>query len=207
MTSPNATFVLGASSAGLGVIAAVIGSPVIGVTAAFVAALAWYFDHRAGNAKEATAKTRAEEAERALIELQKSVAPRRLTETQRNSLIERIRESKGRIAVVSPMLDSEASDFADDIDAALREAGWETARIRNWISSGFGVSVGWLDGPSESDLAFLKAFATLLSELGIMTGHRVFTSDNANSMSPGVQPGVAYLLVATKPLLVSATDE
>ncbi|MEQ1895820.1 MAG: hypothetical protein ABL971_00375 [Vicinamibacterales bacterium] len=143
-------------------------------------------------------QARAANAEAELARIRQQVVARKLTASQRSSLISHIGGRKAQFVVVSPLMDSEAADFADDLDAALREAGAETLRVRNWISSGFGVSVGWLTGAAEPDLRGIRELAATLSGSGIPTRELVFTATTAASMSPHVQTGLAYLVVGPR---------
>ena len=84
------------------------------------------------NEKEAARLREIAEDERlARLRLVKRIAPRRLTGEQRETPI-----SGGSLAIVSPMSDAEASDFADDFNSAIQTgANWNTLRIPAYVAA------------------------------------------------------------------------
>jgi hypothetical protein len=58
-----------------------------------------------------------------------------------------------------------------------------------------------MSGTPEKDLQGLRDFAEVLRSIGVDTGETVFPEGDG-SMSPHVEAGVAYLLIAQKPMLV-----
>jgi hypothetical protein len=142
---------------------------------------------------------RAAKAEVELERFKRDVAPRKLTPSQRESLINAFGARKGTLIIVSPIMNPEANDFADQIDEAFRAVNWDTLRIRNWIHTGYGVSVGYPSGTSDADVAGMGNLAKLLTSiLGLPVGLAALKDGDA-SMSPQVQKGFAYLLIAQKP--------
>jgi len=107
-----------------------------------------------------------------------------------------LRGFKGGVAIVSPMADGEASDFADDLDSAIKEVPWETVRIKNRITDKFGVSIVTAEG---TVLPSIKLLDDALSAISVP--HRVTTVKNGDaSTSPAFQAGYLYLVVEHKPL-------
>jgi len=131
-----------------------------------------------------------------LLGLQKQSEARRLTGGQRIELSKLLRGFKGGVAIVSPMADGEASDFADDLDSAIKEVPWETVRIKNRITDKFGVSIVTAEG---TVLPSIKLLDDALSAISVP--HRVTTVKNGDaSTSPAFQAGYLYLVVEHKPL-------
>ena len=88
------------------------------------------------------------------LKLEAKVAPRRLNGTQKESLAKFLENDPGAVAIVSSIQDPESSDFADDFESSLRDAHWQTARIRNHTEGAgvqYGVSVGTFVGTSLGD--------------------------------------------------------
>jgi hypothetical protein len=104
----------------------------------------------------------------------------------------------GGVAIVSPMADGEASDFADDFNSAIHDgAGWDTVRIKNRITEKFGVSVVTVDGTQPSPA--LNRLDWALTAIGVP--HEVTTIKNGDaSTSPPFQAGHLYLVIEHKPL-------
>jgi hypothetical protein len=58
--------------------------------------------------------------------------------------------------MVSSLFDAESSDFADDFDSALREAGWKPLRIKNRTVLAFGISVATVEGTAAAQICTRK---------------------------------------------------
>ena len=80
------------------------------------------------------------------LELEQRAQPRRLTGDQRQSLVELLSGKVGGVTIVSSLVDAESSDYANDFDAAIREAGWNTLRIKNRTVLAYGVSIATVEG-------------------------------------------------------------
>lgn len=156
----------------------------------------------AADAKAEMAKqqTRAALAEKNLLELQGQVEPRRLTESQKAELV-RLLTGGGPngVAIVTPLMDGEASDFADDFKSALEAANWQTVRIVNRISSRFGVAVVTCEGTGGPVLPLAKKLSDALTAAGIAHELTTFKAGDA-STSPAFQAGYLYLVIEHKPL-------
>lgn len=152
-------------------------------------------------------QTRAAIAEKSLLELRAQVAPRRLSGKQKAELAALLAgEGRNGVAIVSPMMDGEASDFADDFKSAVETAHWETLRIVNRISSKFGLAVVTCEGTGEPVLALAKRLDDALNSVGI--AHEVTTFKNEDaSTSPPFQTGYLYLVVEHKPLPNAKANE
>jgi hypothetical protein len=137
-----------------------------------------------------------EEERRARLKLQKESEPRRLMGAQKDTLARLLANAPSKIAIVSKVLDTESSDFADDFDSALRLANWETLRIKNRISSKYGVSLGTATGTPFSPL--IKKFSDALTAVGVLHDTTTFAVGDA-STSPAFQAGVLYLVIEQKP--------
>ena len=131
-----------------------------------------------------------------LLSLQKQSEPRRLTGEQKERLSKLLKPTTNSGAfIVTPLMDGEASDYADDFEASLHAANWQTERIKNLISSKFGVSVVTAGTP----IPLAKTLSDALTAAGI--SHDNETVDNGNaSMSPAFQTGYLYLVIQHKTL-------
>jgi hypothetical protein len=131
-----------------------------------------------------------------LLKLRKESEPRRLTGSQRTNLVRHLAGIHEAVVIVSRVVDTESADFADDLNSALHDAGWETVRIQNRISSRYGVSLGTVAGTSFSQGAMRLNEA--LTAIGIVHDNPVFAVGDA-STSPAFQSGVLYLVVEQRP--------
>ena len=148
------------------------------------------------NERAAEANEKTEREKLARLELERGVSPRRLTGEQRAELTKLLRRVKAGVAIVSPITDGEASDFADDLDSAIKGASWETLRIKNRITEKFGLSVVTATGTA---LPSIKLLDDALTAIGVL--HNVSTvKDGDASISPAFQTGYLYLVVDHKPL-------
>jgi hypothetical protein len=146
---------------------------------------------------------RAAVAETNLLELRGQVEPRRLTASQKSELTKLLtRGGSDGAAIVTPLMDGEASDFAGDFNSALQAANWTTLRIVNRISSSFGIAVVTCEGTKEPVLLVAKRLSDALSAAGIPHESKTFKDGDA-STSPSFQAGYVYLVVEHKPLPVA----
>lgn len=133
-----------------------------------------------------------------LLTLRKQTEARRLTGEQKIKLANLLSNENGGVAIVSPMADGEAFDFADDFDSALQAAHWQTGRIKNHITSRFGVSLLTVEGTA---LPSTKKLSDALTSIGIT--HDVIilkTNDSTiNTIVPAFQAGYLYLVINHKP--------
>lgn len=132
-----------------------------------------------------------------LLKLRKEGEPRRLTGEQKDRLRRLLETHPTPIAIVSRIVDTESSDFADDFATALHEAHWESSRIRNRISSKYGVSVGTVGANSASEVRLLS---DALTSIGVPNEVVSFAADDA-STSPHFQEHVLYLVIEQHPPL------
>ncbi len=101
--------------------------------------------------------------------------------------------------------DAEGSDFADDLDSALREADWQTSRIRNRTDGAgvrYGVFLGTFDRTKPRDRTNVEAGKRLhdtLTSVGIKNEETIFEAREEATMSPYFKAGELYLIVAHKP--------
>jgi hypothetical protein len=100
--------------------------------------------------KTAEAQREATEAQRALGQ---AVASRRLTGEQKVELTKFLKQYSDPvgIVVVSALLDPESSDFADDFDAAIKDAKWKTLRPKDRLTNNTGISLGVAEGTPTLD--------------------------------------------------------
>lgn len=133
-----------------------------------------------------------------LVTLQNQSEARRLTGAQQEKLAGLLKGVQGGLAIVSPMADGEASDFADDFDKAIHNgAGWDTLRIKNRITEKYGLSLVTAEGTPP--LNTLNVLGNALRAIGI--SYNVATvKDGDASTSPHFQAGYLYLVVEHKPL-------
>ena len=100
---------------------------------------------------------------------------------------------------------AEGSDFADDLDLALRNANWRTSRIRNRtdaVSVRYGVFVGPFDRTQPRDRTNVEAGKRLHDapiSVGIENEETIFETREEATMSPLFKAGELYLVVAHKP--------
>jgi hypothetical protein len=155
-------------------------------------------NERAGQANESAKKLEQENLllQAEVFTLRKQTEPRRLAGSQRDKLTELLKRHIDGVAVVSAMADPESNDFADDLDTALHDAQWETLRIRNRISSAYGVSVGVVPGGVARPGA--KILRDALTAIGIPCEPFTFKNGDA-STSPAFQAGYIYLVIEHKP--------
>ena len=80
----------------------------------------------AANAKSEMARqqTRAADAERALLELQQRLAHRRISKADHDRLVASLIPFRGSVVRLTKLGDAEAAQYADDVLAILRDAGW-----------------------------------------------------------------------------------
>ena len=133
-----------------------------------------------------------------LLGVRKQSEARRLTGEQKRELIKLLSGGDEGVAIVSPIADGEASDFADDFDSALQAAHWQTLRIRNRITTKFGVSLVTVEG---TVLARTKRLSDALTAVGIShETNTLKTSDTSlQSISPKFEVGYLYLVIEHKP--------
>lgn len=156
----------------------------------------------AADAKAEMAKqqTRAAIAEKSLLELQRQAEPRRLSHGQKSELGSLLTgRGPNGVAIVTPLMDGEASDFADDFKSAVEAANWQTVRILNRISGKYGVAVVTCEGTQGPVLLLAKRLSDALSAAGIVHTSETFKDGDA-STSPAFQAGYLYLVIEHKPL-------
>lgn len=133
-----------------------------------------------------------------LLKLRKEAEPRRLSGEQKERFARFLASHPAPIGVVSRLVDTEASDFADDFDVALKTARWETLRIKNRISSKYGVSISFVSAVAPNSVPELKLLDQALTEIGVPHQIEEFKVGDA-SMSPAFQDRGLYLVVDEKP--------
>jgi len=152
------------------------------------------------NEKEAARLRKIAEDERlARLRLVKRIAPRRLTGEQRETLAKLLRPiSGGSLAIVSPMSDAEASDFADDFNSAIQTgANWNTLRIPAHVEvKTFGVFIGMVGVSSSARITLLSH---ALDAIGVAYEIVASGTDGLATISPPVQQRTLFLIVAHKP--------
>lgn len=133
------------------------------------------------------------------VKFENQMIARRLTEIQQVALFKLLQVRPEAIVIVTSFQDSEAADYAEDFESVFRRAGWETMRIRNHISTKFGLQLGvtegtLLEGPKRISAALLSAQ---------IPHQTVSFKDGDASTSPAFQKGVIYLVIEHKPEPVS----
>jgi hypothetical protein len=136
-----------------------------------------------------------------LSRFRKESEPRRLTGAQKATLTKLLDGHPTKLPIVSRLMDSESSDFADDLASALHAAQWESVRIVNRLSSKYGVSVGVVKG-TPTGLPEIKLLSSALKAIGVANQVVTFAEDDA-STSPHFQSHVLYLVVEQHPPLPS----
>ena len=134
------------------------------------------------------------------LELEARVTPRRLTGVQKESLSKFLADDPGAVAIVSNPFDPETSDFADDFDSAIRDAKWDTARIRNHTDGAgvrYGVFVGTFEGTTLGDT---QRISDALRSIGVAHEIKTFGVKDEKTMSPYFEKGVLYLVIEHKPV-------
>lgn len=131
------------------------------------------------------------------VELEAKVSPRRLSGDQKSTLAKLLSGKKGGAIIVSSLLDAESSDFADDFDAALREAKWETMRIRNRAVTAYGVSLGTYEGTDT--LPYTQWLSDALTAIKIEHEIKTFGEEDRTRISPYFEKGYLYLVIDKKP--------
>ena len=104
----------------------------------------------------------------------------------------------GSLAIVSPISDSEASDFADDFNSAIRTgASWNTMRILDQVGEQkCGVYVGMLGNSSSAQITLLSG---ALDAIGV--SHRIVAlrSDEVATTINFLPQRTLFLLVGYNP--------
>ncbi len=149
----------------------------------------------------------AEKEKLARVRLEDQVSPRRLTgeqKTELTKLLEKYPDTVG-IVIVSTLLDTESSDFADDFDAAIGNAKWKTMRFKDRLTQNTGISLGVFEGTPELDpwgrpITKLKQrIGDALKAIGVSYHDVTFGKDDLHSTSVQFQSGPIYLVVEHKP--------
>jgi hypothetical protein len=133
------------------------------------------------------------------LELETKIAPRRLTGSQKETLTKFLLDEPGTVAIVSTIQDPESSDFADDFNSAIRDAHWQTLRIRNHISLEYGVFVGTFEGTPSAASGEVKRFSDALTSIGVPHEDKTIGTKEEKTISPYFQPNVLYLVIGHKP--------
>lgn len=156
---------------------------------------------KAGNAlvRAAALEKEAQALKAANLALEAQMQPRRVSGENAMKLKNALSTIQALpIGIVSRLLDSEGTDFADDISQVFANAGWQPVRQKNWTMSNKGVALATFEGTSiPSDLA--RGLLAALDTAGIKSTVTTIKPDEQNTASPGFQPGVLYLLVGAKP--------
>lgn len=63
------------------------------------------------------------------LDIEKELAPRRLSLREKVQISITLSNAPDSVVIIAPPFDEEASDFADDIEFALKEARWQTSRV------------------------------------------------------------------------------
>jgi flagellar biosynthesis GTPase FlhF len=150
------------------------------------------------NESAAKSQERAAQLESNLVKLRKEAEPRRLSGEQKERLARLLAGHPAPIGVVSKMVDTEASDFADDFDEVLKNAHWETLRIKNRISSRYGVSISFVSAAASNSVPELRMLDEALAAIGVPHQIAQFAVGDA-SISPAFQDRGLYLVVDEKP--------
>jgi hypothetical protein len=131
------------------------------------------------------------------LELEQRVQPRRLTGDQKQALVKLLSGKVGGVAIVSSLLDAESSDYANDFDVALREAGWSTLRIKNRTVPAYGVCIATVEGTEPLEHA--QWFSEALKAIGVEHEVRSISEPERATISPNFERGYLYLLIDKKP--------
>ncbi|HZM06008.1 MAG TPA: hypothetical protein VFC44_23650 [Candidatus Saccharimonadales bacterium] len=145
-----------------------------------------------------------EKLKTANLELYRQIMPRRLTGDQRAAFSKQLSGSPWVIGVVSEIMDGESSDFADDIDAALRDANWQTLRIRNCLLPWNGVFVAELAGPqlyAAQQMDATKRLMAALVGINVTNEERTIAESNRQTITPFFNSNALYLIIAHKPTI------
>jgi len=142
----------------------------------------------AANAKSEMARqqTRAADAERALLELQQRLAHRRISKSDHDRLVASLLPFRGSVVRLTKLGDAEAAQYADDVLAILRDAGWSVQLSTSGVMSPPRYG---LEYTVDASTPAGKALAVALQKLPTV-GVR------AGALPPGV---VGDVLVGLKP--------
>jgi hypothetical protein len=156
---------------------------------------------KAGNAlvRAAQLEKEAQELKASNLALEAKIKPRRLSGDDSLKLTDALSTLQPlSIGVVSPMLDPEAHDFANDLYNSFISARWPAARMKDWLTPRAGVYIATLEGtsiPNDLAAALISALEAVNIKAAIMT---VPHTDEA-TIGAHFQPHGLYLLVGTKP--------
>jgi hypothetical protein len=142
MTLSKASFAVGAAAVGLGVVAALTGSPVVGGVTALVAVAAWYLQDLATEKRDTALLDRAANAEKEALELKRRLAWRAFSQEEIAQLVVGLSNHRGREVIVRHFEDKEAARLAGQIADAFTAAGWVITspnRPVQWWPHGQGI--------------------------------------------------------------------
>jgi transposase len=169
-----------------------------GATEASAKAEGFRLEIAKANDSAAKSQERAVELESRLLKLRKETEPRRLSGSQKERLARFLAVHPTPIGIVSRLVDTEASDFADDFEEALKNAHWETLRIKNRISSKYGVSISFVSATAPNRAPELRMLDEALTAIGVPHQIVEYAVGEA-SISPAFQERGLYLVVDEKP--------
>ena len=151
---------------------------------------------------EANAIAEGERLER--VRLEGHILPRRLSGTRIQQLSNSLKQKVGGIVIVSALVDSESSDFADDFDTAFKNAGWKTLRYRNRITEERGVELGTVVGTNDG--GGVDEISKLIRTVGVQVVPTSFKEDD-HTTSPWFEKNALYLVINHKPELTTERAE
>ncbi len=160
---------------------------------------------REAESRIAIAEQLTAEASLETARLRKSMMARRLTGEQRSALRSLLRHQPLSVTIVSKFMDSESTDFADDIEGALKDAGWNAYRIKNHVGRSTGVQMGTVQPRDTGAHDLIRRFSDALRSVGIDNAITDF-KDGDSTISPPFQAHILYLVVGDSPAIKEIRD-
>lgn len=124
----------------------------------------------------------------------REIQPRSLTGAQKSTLIKLISQHEGRIGFISRFMDGESREYADQLEAAFKEAGWQIGRANQ---SFLGDLKGYMTMGTTGDN--LEATARIIQEalksIGIELRNDVIRK---GSYSGTLEENYVYIFVGRK---------
>jgi hypothetical protein len=139
----------------------------------------------------ANAETKRAEAEKALLELQERIKPRHLSAQQNARFLELLNANpKGSVEVRCPIGDPEIYNFALEIEAVLKAAGWQTTLNNRVIITPMPVGLKMWVRSGQTAPAHAIALLNILDLIGLTP---------VAEQNPELPEGQTVLIVGAKP--------
>lgn len=128
--------------------------------------------------------------------LEKQMQPRRLSGAETSKIVKSLSSNPPQaVFVASKSLNSEATDFSEDISAALKSAGWAIFTTHTWVGNGAGITVGSVNNTASTGVNLLD---NALTVAGISHSVTASIDTTQQTLPQSFQNGVVYIFVGEK---------